>query len=297
MFFFLLLVESSFLRKIFEDLDDSGLYVIVDFFMHTFHIGEHFRISIFGILIIVFTFWLTSRVLRVFTRLITKRLTEEHTIKFKSLFSFAKYIIYAIVILEVCQSVGINITPVLTASAALLVGVGLALQTFFQDILSGIFMLLDQTLKVGDVIEFDNEIAKVENIKLRTTRAITVENKVLVIPNHKYLTSPLNNWTQNSKVVKFSVSVGVAYGSDTEKVKQLLLQVVKNHSKIVMDPKPIVLFDNFGDSSLDFKVVFGVRKSMEAHIYKSEIRFEIDRVFRENNIEIPFPQRVVHLNQ
>lgn len=297
MLFYFLLAETSFLRKILEDIDNSGLYMIVDFFMHTFHIGEHFRISVFGILVIILTFWLTSRLLRVFTKMVTKRLSEAHKIKFKSLFSFAKYLIYAIVILEVCQSVGINITPVLTASAALLVGVGLALQTFFQDILSGIFMLVDKTIKVGDVIEIKDEIAKVEEIKLRTTRAVTIENKVLIIPNHKYLTNQLVNWTQNNKVVKVGVSVGVAYGSDTEKVKNLLLQVVNNYGNVVSDPKPMVLFENFGDSSLDFKVVFGVRKSMEAHIYKSEIRFKIDKIFREHNIEIPFPQRVVHLNQ
>lgn len=294
MFFNVLKSETSLIRKILEDLDASVFHVIVDFFLHTFHIGEHFRISVFGILVIIFTFFVTSRVLRVFMKMITKRLTNENKVKFKSLFSFLKYVIYAIVLLEVCQSVGINITPILTASAALLVGVGLALQTFFQDILSGIFIIVDKTLKVGDVIEIEEEIAKVEEIKLRTTRAVTIENKVMIIPNHKYLTKNLYNWTQNSKVVKESIIVGVAYGSDTQLVKELLLKAVTSHDRVLKDPKPMVIFEEFGDSSLNFKVIFCVKQIMNAHIFKSDIRFEIDRLFRNNNIEIPFPQRVVH---
>lgn len=285
---------NSNIKSVIEFLDQSILHKIVDVLIYKINLGEHFSISLIGLIAIVVTFYITKRVLRIATNLISKRLTEENQLKFKSLFTFGKYVVYALIFFSVCQSIGVNITPLLTASAALLVGVGLALQTLFQDILSGIFILVDKTLKVGDVIEIEDEVAKVEEIKLRTTRAVTIENKVMIIPNHKYLTNNLYNWTQNDKIVKSSVSVGVAYGSNTKLVSELLIKAVQDHSDTLNYPKPEVFFENFGDSALEFKIVFGVNQSIVAHKYRSDIRFAIDRLFREHQIEIPFPQRVVH---
>jgi len=199
------------------------------------------------------------------------------------------------VILITIDNMGVNVTAVLAASAALLVGIGLALQTFFQDIISGIFILIDQSVHVGDIIEIDGKVGRVVEIKLRTTRAVTIDNKVLVIPNHKYLTSILYNWTENGVKTRESVSVGVAYGSDVELVKELLLQAAKNHPKVLKHPPPLVLFMNFGDSSLNFKLIFTLNNSFEAVLTQSDIRFEINRLFKEHNITIPFPQRDVHL--
>jgi small-conductance mechanosensitive channel len=190
---------------------------------------------------------------------------------------------------------GINVTGVFAASAALLIGIGLALQTLFQDIISGIFILVDQSVHVGDIIELEGKIGKVDEIKLRTTRATTSDNKVLVIPNHLYLTNSLYNWTQNGTTTREGVSVGVAYGSDVQLVKKLLLEAATNHPKVLKDPPPAVLFTNFGDSSLDFKVVFTLNDSFNARFPQSDIRFEIDRLFRENNVSIPFPQRDIHI--
>jgi small-conductance mechanosensitive channel len=193
------------------------------------------------------------------------------------------------------DSTGVNVTAVFAASAALLVGIGLALQTFFQDIISGIFILVDQSVHVGDIIEIDGKVGRVENIKLRTTRAVTIDNKVLVIPNHKYLSSILYNWTENGILTRENVTVGVAYGSDIVLVKALLLKVAKNHPLVLENPEPLVLFTDFGDSALSFKLIFTLNNSFEAAVPKSDIRFEIDRVFRENKISIPFPQRDVHI--
>ena len=186
-------------------------------------------------------------------------------------------------------------SAVLAASAALLVGVGLALQTFFQDIISGIFILLDQSVHVGDIIEIDGKVGRVVEIKLRTTRAVTIDNKVLVIPNHKYLTSILHNWTENGTKTRESVSIGVAYGSDVELVKKILIDVANKHQSILKKPEPLVLFTNFGDSSLNFRLIFTLNDSFIAAIPKSDLRFQIDKAFRENGISIPFPQRDIHI--
>ena len=123
-------------------------------------------------------------------------MASDTKMKFKSLFSFFNYFVYIVVTLILLQNFGVNLTAVFAASAALLVGVGLALQTFIQDIISGVFILIDKSVLVGDIIEVDGQIGQVENIKLRTTRAVTRENKVLIIPNHKFLTSILFNWTK-----------------------------------------------------------------------------------------------------
>ncbi|MBW1295596.1 mechanosensitive ion channel [Aquimarina litoralis] len=261
-----------------------------------FHFGpdNHSIILTVGLLLfVVFILIVTTLSLRFIRRIVTRKLRNEDKLKFESVFSFSKYFIYVIVILIALDSIGFNITAIFAASAALLVGVGLALQTLIQDVISGIFILIDQTVSVGDIVELDGKVGRVEEIKLRTTRAVTIDNKVLIIPNHKYLTSTLYNWTQNGKITRESVEIGVAYGSDVNLVKELLLKIATKNDKILQHPEPLVLFTSFGDSALNFKLVFTMNDSFQAGIPKSEIRFEIDRLFRENNINIPFPQREV----
>jgi small-conductance mechanosensitive channel len=192
---------------------------------------------------------------------------------------------------------GVNVTALFAASAVLLIGVGLALQTLFQDIISGIFILVDQSVHVGDIIELEGKVGRVLDIRLRTTRAVTIDNKVLVIPNHLYLTNILFNWTENGSETRESVNIGVAYGSDVVLVEQVLLEVAKNHKKVLIAPVPKVLFTDFADSSLNFKLIFTLNDSFETRFVQSDLRFEIDKKFREHNIKIPFPQRDVHVFQ
>ena len=190
----------------------------------------------------------------------------------QSFWFFLQYFIYIIVIIIGLESSGVQVSVLLAGSAALLVGLGLGLQTLFQDIISGIFILLDKTLSVNDIVEIEGKIGKIEEIKLRTTRAVTIDDKVLVIPNHKFLTESLFNWTQNGVQTTEEVTVGVAYGSDVQ-----------------------LVFNDFGDSALQFKLLFSLKNSYAHMRIKSDLRFEIDKKFRENNIQIPFPQRDVHI--
>ncbi len=260
-----------------------------------FHMGtEHpIVLTVQLLLFVIIILLITSYALKVFKRIITRKLQSEDKLKFESIFSFLKYFVYIIVIFGALDSIGFNITAIFAASAALLVGVGLALQTFIQDILSGIFIFMDQTVHVGDIIEIEDKVGRVEEIKLRTTRAVTIDNKVLIIPNHKFMTSSLYNWTQNGSMTKESISIGVAYGSDTQLVKDLLIKAALSNDSILKNPPPLVLFTDFADSSLNFKLIFTMSDSFQAGIPKSEIRFEIDRLFREHNISIPFPQREI----
>ena len=120
---------------------------------------------------------------------------------------------------------------------------------------------------------------------------------MLIIPNHKYLTSTLFNWTENGTVLRGSVSVGVSYGSDVELVKKILLDIADTHPHLMKNPSPHVIFKNFGDSSLDFQLIFTYNNGFRVNLIESDIRFLLHKSFKEHNIEIPFPQRVVHLEK
>jgi small-conductance mechanosensitive channel len=177
------------------------------------------------------------------------------------------------------------------------VGLGLALQELFKDVLGGIFIIIDKSLQVGDVVEVDGKVGKVFEIKLRTTRAITRDDKVLILPNHKFISDIVYNYTQNHKTTREKVDVGVAYGSDVELVTKILMQITAEQKNILKNPKPFVLFEDFGDSALLFSINFFTNDSFRDPRIKSELRYKINAKFKENNITIPFPQRDVHIIQ
>jgi small-conductance mechanosensitive channel len=266
-----------------------------NFLNYSISFSDQIKVSIKQILVLIFIFFITSYLLKLIKKITNKKLDEEDKNKFNALFSFIKYFIYILVTIIALDSLGIKISVLLAGSAALLVGVGLGLQTLFQDIISGIFILLDKTIHLNDVIEIEDKIGKVFEINLRTIRAITIDDKVVIIPNHVFLTNNLYNWTQNGRLIVESVHVGVAYGSDVEKVKELLLAVAMENPKVSKIKKPNVLFNNFGDSSLEFILRFSTNQSFILPLIKSELRFAIDKKFRENNIQIPFPQRDIHI--
>jgi small-conductance mechanosensitive channel len=247
------------------------------------------------LLLLTVSFIATSYILGLTRKIYTRNLSETDTLKFISVFKFIKYLAYVIVVFAVMSFSGVNVTPFLAASAALLVGVGLALQELFQDVLGGIFIMLDKSLQAGDIIEVEGKVGRVVDIRLRTTRALTRDDKIVIIPNHKFISDTVFNYTQNHKQTRETVTVGVAYGSDTALVKSLLLKSLEKDSRILSRPKPFVLFEDFGDSALIFSVNFFVSDSFTDPVVKSDIRFKIDHLFRQNNISIPFPQRDVHL--
>lgn len=262
---------------------------------YTFEFSDQIHVSVKAILVIVFAFFITNNLLRFIRKIINKRLEEGDKGKFKTVFTFLRYFIYIFVIIIALESSGIEVSVLLAGSAALLVGLGLGLQTLFQDIISGIFILLDKSLHVHDIIEVDGKIGRIFEINLRTTRAVTINNRVLIIPNHIFLTNSLFNWTQNGIQTTENLNVGVAYGSDVEKVKQLLIDVAKQHPRVLKNPSPDVLFMDFADSALQFRLTFTINDSFTQLKIKSDLRYAIDKKFREHKVQIPFPQRDVHV--
>ncbi|MCW5517571.1 mechanosensitive ion channel family protein [Muriicola sp. Z0-33] len=257
--------------------------------------SENIDITVGTLLAVIVALIVTTYLLKLIHKLVTAKLPVEDKNKFVSIFGFFKYLLYILIVITVLHSSGVNLTVLLTASAALFVGIGFALQYLFQDIISGIMMIMDQSLHVGDIIEVDNKVGRVFEIRLRTTRAITRDDKVIVIPNHIFLTDSIYNYTQNHNTTREAIRVGVAYGSDVHLVTDILMQCVDSHDGVLKSPKPFVLFDDFGDSALQFSVHFYITDSFLDPKIKSNIRYMIDAEFRKNNVTIPFPQRDVHL--
>lgn len=231
-----------------------------------------------------------------FTRsIITRNMEEIDKQKFISLFKYIKVVIYIIVLFTVLTIANINITPILAASAALLVGVGLALKELFQDLIAGIYIIMDKTLLVGHIIEVDNKVCRILDIKLRTTRAITRDDKILIIPNHKFLVNTVKNYTQNYKTTREFIKVRIPFGTDTRRVEKVLIEAVSSQKGVLKNPKPFIFFNDFGEWALEFGVYFFINDSFSEPRIKSELRFSIDELLRKNNIAIPFPQKDVHI--
>jgi small-conductance mechanosensitive channel len=264
---------------------------IIEFINYNFINGENVKISLLDLMLLFLAITATSIVLKLIQKLFSKKLPVADKKKFNSVFQVVKYIVYLFVIVLMLNATGVNVNVFLTASAALFVGLGFALQTFFQDIISGVLIILDQSLHVGDIIEVDGRVGLVQEIKLRTTIVVTRNDRVMIIPNHKFMDDTLFNWTQNNSSNRESVSVGVAYGSDVRLVEKLLHQAVDSVEGIVKGGTVKVTFDDFADSSLNFSVHFYVIHGMQTPGIQSEIRFRINDLFAENNISIPFPQR------
>lgn len=273
---------------------------IKEFLNIGFHIGEgekSIHLTLGLLLLLTISVIVAKFVLKWIRYLLTHKMDREDKQKFSSVFKFINYVIYLVVILVTLSGAGVDITLMITASAALFVGLGLALQELFKDILGGIFIIVDKSLQVGDIVEVEGKVGKIFEIKLRTTRAITRDDKVVIIPNHKFISDIMFNYTQNHRTTRERVSVGVAYGSNVELVTQILEQVAAEQKQILKNPKPFVLFDDFGDSALMFSIHFFTNDSFSDPRIKSEMRYKINSKFAENNISIPFPQRDVHIIQ
>jgi len=259
-------------------------------------ITDEFAINLSSILIVILIIVATRIVNWLFKR-IFKRQEKKDRIdvgKSHTLFQIIKYTIWVIAISLILETLGFKITILLAGSAALLVGLGLGIQEIFKDIVSGIFILFEGHLKVGDVLELDGMVGIVKEIGLRTSKLETRDKIIVIVPNSKFITGNVVNWSHIDTKTRFSVEVGVAYGSNARKVEDVLIHCAKNNKSISNKPEPFVQFKNFGESSLDFELFFFTNESFIVENIKSQLRFDIKEAFNKNNIEIPFPQRVVY---
>ena len=212
-----------------------------------------------------------------------------------ALLKFIKYVVWIIAIALVLESIGVKVTLLLAGSAALLVGIGLGLQQTFNDVISGIILLSERSIEVGDVLEIDGDVVIIESIGLRTSKAMNRDDISVIIPNSLITTSKVINWSHQSHQTRFKIYVGVAYGSDVDLVIKILEESTIEHSEF-HDRKLIeARLLGFGASSLDFQLLFFSANIFRIGKIKSDIRRRINKNFIENNIVIAFPQMDLHL--
>lgn len=212
-----------------------------------------------------------------------------------ALYQIIKYIIWVMAIGLMLEAIGVKVTLLLAGSAALLVGIGLGLQQTFNDVISGIILLSERSIKIDDVLEIDGDVVKIESIGLRTSKALNRDDISIIIPNSLITTSKVINWSHQSKKTRFKIDVGVAYGSDVEKVIKILEESAFEHPEVSNRQFVEARLMNFGNSSLDFQLLFFSKNIFRIGKAKSDIRRTINKKFTENGVTIPFPQMDLHL--
>ncbi|MCF7811689.1 mechanosensitive ion channel [bacterium] len=237
--------------------------------------------------------WMTHRLKRYLRK---HSQLDDSSILFLQRITF--YILIVIIVLSTLQMIEIPITMFAYFGGAIIIGVGFGAQNIFNNFISGIILMIERPVRIGDIIEVDTDIGKVEEVGARCTRIRRFDGVEMLVPNSKLLENNVINRTLSDKKIRTTVTVGVAYGSPTKQTSDVIQTVVDGHKDILPDPKPEVFFSEFGDSALIFEVYFWVEAAsmMDIRRIRSDIRFKIDDKFREAAIVIAFPQRDMHID-
>jgi small-conductance mechanosensitive channel len=237
--------------------------------------------------------WLSGLLGNFLTRRLSVEQGAAHAIQ-----GLAYYFLLAIFTFSALRLLNIPLTAFTVAGGAIAIGVGFGSQNIVNNFISGLVLMLERPIKVGDIIDVDGTFGRVQNIGARSTRIRTFDNIHIVVPNSSFLEKNVINWTHTDDVVRTSVDIGVAYGSPTREVDRLICRVLAEHGQILDKPPPTVLFTEFGDNALNFRAYFWLKipEMMDRRRVESDVRYRIDSFFREAGIEIAFPQRDVHLD-
>ena len=262
------------------------------------------KLSTGMIIYLVVGTWLIFFFARIISRLVIERMLKKYGTQVgvsHAIGSIFRYIFVFIGVLIIVQSTGIDLSALNILAGALGVGIGFGLQNVTNNFLSGIIILFERPIKIGDRVELpelDNLTGDVVNISARSTTIITNDNIAVLVPNSKFISDTVINWSYNDANVRFNIPVGVAYKEDPNTIRQILIDVAKEHSGVLKYPVPDVLFDDYGDSSLDFLLrIWTDEYTKKPNVLKSELYYAIFQKFKEKGVEIPFPQRDVYIKQ
>ncbi|MBK7129931.1 MAG: mechanosensitive ion channel [Crocinitomicaceae bacterium] len=293
----IVLIGYQSLRLNNTSLDIQDILQFEFFRFDTFHIAVyHFFVIV---IVVVFARLALSAIKVWLLRAANKKQGLDHGTQYVYV-KISQYIVFSIASLIILRSLGMNLTLFLGATAFLLVGVGLGLQHIFSMYFSGLFLLLERSVKVGDIVEIPNlvndnvVVAKIIEINLRTSKIETRDGMILIVPNNKLTHETVNNWTYGSHLTRFTIPVTVAYGSDLELVKEILIRCAQAHPHVTDQKEIKVRCLNFGDHGIELDVVFWAEQNFYIEIHKSDIRFAIEREFRKYQIVIPYKQLVIH---
>lgn len=252
--------------------------------------------QIMGVLLVLLLAWIALRAIRSLVKRRAQKAPEQAS-RLHSAYLLLKYVVWVLAITVALRVLSIDLTFLIAGSAALLVGLGLGIQSTFNDIVSGIIILMEGTIRVGDVLEVDGLVGRVTKIDLRTSTVFSRDGMNVIVPNHHFINENVVNWSHDALETRFGIKVGVAYGSDERKVKEILLACARSHDMVIdTEEKPVIVrLADFGDSALIFEVLFWSQRIFRIENVKSDVRFAILAAFREAGIVIPFPQRDLHI--
>lgn len=261
-----------------------------------FSVGEH-NIRVYTLVTILLIFLIPKILLWVIKKTFFSKREFKNLDKGSSyaLFQIIRYVVWIIAMGLILETIGVKVTVLIAGSAALLVGIGLGLQQTFNDIISGIILLSEQSIKIDDILDIDGDIVKIQSIGLRTSKALDTDDVSIIIPNSLITTNKVINWSHQTTKTRFRIDVGVAYGSDIDLVSKILEESALEHPDISDRESTEARLVNFGNSSLDFQVLFFSKNIFRISKVKSDIRQNISRKFAQNNVAIPFPQIDLHL--
>jgi small-conductance mechanosensitive channel len=209
---------------------------------------------------------------------------------------WVQYFVFSVGLIVGLQTSGLDLSSLLVVGGALGVGIGFGLQNVANNFISGLILLIEQPIRVGQIVEIGGLLGPVVRIGARSTWVHTGTNAVIIVPNSEFVSNRVTNWGAGEPRVLVKVKIGVGYGSDPEKVRDILLEVARAHPQSLADPAPAVLFQEFGDSSLNFELFAWFPGTvMQAGGFRSALNFAIFQAMKENEIEIPFPQRDIHI--
>jgi potassium efflux system protein len=263
---------------------------------YPFHIGE-MQLKLMGLIYAFLIIFFTHAATRLWRYILQKKILAPSRMEpglRDSITTITVYLFWVIGILAAFHAFGLNTTSLTVAFGALGIGLGFGLQNIFNNFISGIILLFERPIQVGDAIEVNGTWATVTKINVRSTVVQTYDNASLIIPNSDLISQQVTNWSFKDLRLRRKISVGVAYGSDIELVRKTLLEIADKTPKVLKYPKPDVIFSDFGDSALIFTLrVWTDIDNM--FIVETDVRFEINRLFKERKIEIAFPQRDLHI--
>jgi small-conductance mechanosensitive channel len=207
-----------------------------------------------------------------------------------------RYVLMVIGFIIIIQFIGVDLSVLTILAGALGIGVGFGLQNITNNFVSGIIILFERPIKVGDRIEVGNVSGDVIKISMRSTTIVTNDNISIIVPNSEFISSTVINWSHNDRNVRFNFPVGVSYNSDPERVRKILMEVTEENEGVLKNPAPDVLLDEYGDSSINFTLrVWTSDYITQPNVLKSQLYYSAFKKFKEVGIEIPFPQRDIHV--
>jgi len=251
--------------------------------------------SLFMFLLVIVAFFILSRILRrIFLKRIMDRMRLEEGTRY-NLTRITHYLVMLTGALVAFQFVGIDLSGFMMVFGLLSVGIGFGLQNITSNFISGLILLIERPIKVGDRITIGNTEGDVMEISMRSTTIRSLNNISIIVPNSEFVSSQVVNWSHRDLKIRLDIDVGVSYGSDLEKVLKCLREVAAENEEVLPKPRPDVLHLGFGDSSWNMRLRVWIANPKRHPLIRSAINCAIVRKFRENDIEIPFPQRDLHV--